>query len=127
MGEIYILRGIISNMMGEGESRTAFFETAQALRPFEDWVLENFVRHDLLTGNTELAAARLRKAALFTQGDPEIEALKEMADKKQKLEKAPDQMPFAIEFIDKRKIIWRYIFEQKIFDIKKRISISPSA
>jgi len=119
MAEIYVLRGIIADMLGEAESAGAFFESAQALRPFEDWVVENYVRHDLLAGNTELAAARLRKATLFTQGEPAIQTLAEMADKKQKLEKGPGQNPFNTEFIEKRKIIWRYIFEQKLNDIDR--------
>ncbi len=122
MAEFYVLRGIIADMMGEAESATAFFETAQALRPFEDWVIENFVRHDLLAGNVDLAAARLRKAALFTQGDPEIQGLAEMAAKRKKLEKAPEQIPFSLDFIEKRKIVWRYIFEQKLLDVDRAVN-----
>lgn len=119
MAEIYVLRGIVADMSGDAESAGAFFETAQALRPFEDWVVENFARHDMLNGKPELAAARLRKAALFTQGDPEIQALAEMASKKETIEKVPGQNPFAMNFIETRKITWRYIFEQKLNDIDR--------
>jgi tetratricopeptide (TPR) repeat protein len=119
MAEIYVLRGIIADKLGDAGSAEAFFETAQALRPFEDWVVENYAIHDLLAGKPDLAAARLRKAALFVQGDEHFRDLMDLAAKKVKPESGTDGRPFLLEFIEKRKIIWRYIFDQKLIDIDK--------
>jgi Flp pilus assembly protein TadD len=115
--EFFIVRGIVADRLGETETAEAFFDTAQAVRPFEDWVVKNSAVHDLLTGKPDVAAARLRKAALFTQGDPQIQALSDRAAKKEKLSFTAEHNPFFLEFIEKRKFIWRYIFEQKIIDI----------
>jgi tetratricopeptide (TPR) repeat protein len=114
LAEIYVLRGIIADMLGDPESAGPFFETAQSLRPFEDWVIKNHAVHDLLAGRWELAAARLMKAALFTKDDPQAAELLKLAGKKSKPAAGPAGHPFYVDFLEKRRVEWRYIFEQRV-------------
>lgn len=115
--EIFVLRGIIADMTNDPRSAEAFFETAQSLRPFEDWVVENYAVHDMLKGDPLLAEARLKKSTLFTKDDPDVAALLSIAAKRSKSSAGSAGHPFYIGFVEKRPIKWRYIFEQKIADI----------